>query len=64
MKIGSKMYVTDLLAGEYSILHPDNTVVCQIRTSRTAVEDDAEEEGEEGAEEGEEGAAEEGAAKE
>lgn len=64
MKIGSKMYVTDFPVGEFTILHPDNTVVCQIRTSRTAVEDEAEdEEGAEG-EEGEEGAAEEGAAKE
>jgi len=56
MKIGNKMYITDLLAGDYTILHPDNTVVCQVRTSRTAVEDEEEEE-EEG-EEGEEGAAE------
>ena len=32
-------------------MHPENTVVCQVRTSRNAIEDDEEEEeGAEGAE--------------
>ena len=49
MKIGAKMYVTAVQDEKYSILHSDNTVICQIRTSRTAVADVAEEE-EEGSE--------------
>ena len=55
MKIGSKMYITAVKQDTFSILHTDNTVICQVRTSRTAVDDDDEEE-EEGAE-GAEGAA-------
>jgi len=39
LKIGSKLYVTQLATGDYTILHPDNTVVCQVRTSRKAVVD-------------------------
>jgi large subunit ribosomal protein L25 len=54
MKIGSKMYVTALETEDYAIMHTDNTVICQVRTSRTAVEDEEEEDEEEG-EEGEEG---------
>ena len=57
MKIGAKMYITAVKEDTFSILHTDNTVICQIRTSRTAVDDEEEEEeGEEGAE-GAEGAA-------
>ena len=61
MRIGNKLYVTTLQSDEYAIMHPDNTVVCQVRTSRVAVdeeEDDEEEEGEEGAEAGAEATAE------
>ena len=55
MKIGAKMYITAVKQDTFSILHTDNTVICQIRTSRTAVDDEEEEEEEEGAE-GAEGA--------
>lgn len=67
MKIGNKMYVTAVKSDDFKILHSDNTVVCQIRTSRTAVVDEVDEdeteegevaEGAEGAEEGAEAAAE------
>ncbi|RMA66224.1 50S ribosomal protein L25/general stress protein Ctc [Ulvibacter antarcticus] len=55
MKIGAKMYVTAVKSDKFSILHADNTVICQVRTSRTAVEDEeTDEEAVEG-EEGEEG---------
>src|SRR5690606_33869310 len=53
MRIGNKMYVTAIKTDNYKIMHPDNTVICQVRTSRTAiVEIEEEEEGttEEGAE--------------
>ena len=49
LKIGNKLYVTALASDGITIMHPDNTVVCQVRTSRTAVADD-EDEDEEGAE--------------
>jgi len=51
LKIGNKLYVTALEHDDYSFMHPDNTVVCQVRTSRVAVEEEEEEEeGAEGAE--------------
>lgn len=51
LRIGSKLYVTALPIENVKIMHPDNTVVAQVRTSRVAVEDleeDEDEEGEEG----------------
>ena len=49
--IGSKLYITELENEDYKFLHPDNTVVCQVRRSRLAIVDEVEEEeGEEGAE--------------
>jgi len=51
MRIGNKMYTKSLKTDNYKIMHPDNTVICQVRTSRTAIADVEEEtEGEEGAE--------------
>ena len=50
LKIGDKVSVADLLNEKYTFLHKDNTVVCQVRTSRTAVAEDEDEETEEGAE--------------
>ena len=58
LRIGHKLYVTALENEKFSILHPDNTVVVQVRTARSAVLTDEEEEGEE------EGTAEEGATEE
>ena len=55
LKIGSKFYITELKNDDYKFLHPDNTVVCQVRRSRLAivdVEDEDEVEGEEGTEAG------------
>lgn len=48
LKIGNKLYVTALENEAYKFMHPDNTVVCQVRTSRNAVnvDDEEEEEGE------------------
>ncbi|WP_452230842.1 MULTISPECIES: 50S ribosomal protein L25/general stress protein Ctc [unclassified Lacinutrix] len=48
LKIGDKVSVADLNQEKYTLLHSDNTVVCQIKTSRTAVVDDEDEEGAEG----------------
>ena len=58
LKIGDKLYVTELTSDKFEILHPDNTVVVQVRRSRLAMslESDEEEGDEEGADEGAEGA--------
>jgi large subunit ribosomal protein L25 len=56
LNIGDKLSVAELVAlGDFSILHPDNTIVAQVRVSRLAVsaegeDDEDEEEGAEGAE--------------
>jgi large subunit ribosomal protein L25 len=58
LKIGSKLYITSLENPDYKFLHPDNTVVCQVRRSRASVaefEDELEEAAAEAASEGEEG---------
>ena len=55
LKIGSKMYITELPNPDFTFLHPDNTVVCQVRRSRASV---AEFEGEDEEEEGTEATAE------
>ena len=49
LKIGNKVYVSELLNDAYNFLHSDNTVVCQVKQSRVSVDIDDEEE-DEGAE--------------
>ncbi len=46
LKIGQKLYVTAVESEDYKIQHPDNTVICQVRTSRNlvALEDEEDEE--------------------
>jgi large subunit ribosomal protein L25 len=46
LKIGGKVYVSELKNDAYSFLHSDNTVVCQVKRSRVSVDDLEEEEGE------------------
>ncbi|WP_430908245.1 50S ribosomal protein L25/general stress protein Ctc [Maribacter sp. 2-571] len=51
LKIGQNISVASLINDDFTILHPDTTVVVQVKTARTAIAtDDEEEEGEEGAE--------------
>ena len=52
LNIGDKTLVSDLATGDFKILHPDNTVVVQVRVSRLAVaaEDEDDEDETEGAE--------------
>ena len=38
LELGSKLYVTELENENYRFLHPDNTVVCQVRASRTSLQ--------------------------
>ena len=57
LNIGDKVYITELSNENYEFLHPDNTVVCQVRKARAAMALATEdEEGEEGDETSEEGA--------
>ena len=37
LEMGNKLYVTKLAQDKYKIMHPDNTVVCQVRVSRAAM---------------------------
>ena len=50
LKIGSKLLVTSLFNDEYTFMHPDNTVVVQVRTSRNATAEAEEEATEEATE--------------
>ncbi len=37
LKIGNKLYITELENEAYKFLHPDNTVVCQVKRSRASM---------------------------
>jgi large subunit ribosomal protein L25 len=51
LNLGNKLYTAELQNEAYTILHPDNTVVCQVRTSRASIkEEEVELETAEGAE--------------
>ena len=57
LELGDKFYTSELESDDYELIHPDNTVVCQVRTSRASMalpEDEEGIESEEGVE-GEEG---------
>ena len=42
LQLGNKLYTSKLQSEDYTILHPDNTVVCQVRTSRNSMKLEAE----------------------
>jgi large subunit ribosomal protein L25 len=37
LEMGNKLYVTKLVTNNFKLMHPDNTVVCQVRISRAAM---------------------------
>lgn len=43
LEVGNKLYITSLKNDKYTILHPDNTVVAQVRMSRNATKSPEEE---------------------
>ena len=43
LELGNKLYTAELQKEDYTILHPDNTVVCQVRTSRASIIEEEEE---------------------
>ena len=49
MRIGNKIYVTAVESDVYKVMHTENTVICQVRSSRTAIAEIEEEEAEEAA---------------
>ncbi len=52
LELGNKLYTAQIAQEKFSFLHPDNTVVCQVKTSRASIKSEATEEGaEEGTEE-------------
>ena len=55
LNLGDKISTADLDSGNFTILHPDNTVVCKVRISRASMslEEDLEEQEEETTEESE-----------
>lgn len=56
LNLNDKVTIQDLLNDNYSFIHPENMVVCQVKMSRASMSlttEDEEEEGEEGEEEGE-----------
>jgi large subunit ribosomal protein L25 len=50
LRIGGTISVDSMRVDEYSIMHPDNQAIVQVKASRTSVADDEEDEDEEGAE--------------
>ena len=54
LELGNKLIIEELKTSDYIILHPDNTVVCKVRTSRASIEvEEVEDETTEDSEEGE-----------
>ena len=47
LNIGDRVYITELENESYTFLHPDNTVVCQVRRARAAIVDEVESDEEE-----------------
>ena len=52
LKIGDKIFISELANEKFTFLHPDNTVVAQVRMARAAVVEEVEEGGEEATAEG------------
>ncbi len=44
LKIGNKLYVTEIKSDDFIVQHPENTVICQVKTSRNLIADLEEEE--------------------
>ena len=42
LKIGDKLFISELASEDFTFLHPDNTVVVQVRMARTVVKVDEE----------------------
>jgi len=40
LELGNKLYTSELQNESYTILHPDNTVVCQVRASRASIKEE------------------------
>lgn len=38
LELGNKILTSNILSEDFKILHPDNTVICKVRTSRASIE--------------------------
>ena len=43
LELGQKIYTVDLKHDDYSFLHSENTVICQVKTSRASLMPEIEE---------------------
>jgi len=39
LELGNKLYTSELESDNYTFLHPDNTVVCQVKVARTSLKE-------------------------
>ena len=39
LELGDKLYTSELMDNKYELLHPDNTVVCQVKVARTSLKE-------------------------
>ena len=37
LQMGNKLYVTKVVTNNYKLMHPENTVICQVKISRAAM---------------------------
>lgn len=37
LQMGNKLYITKVITHDFKLMHPDNTVVCQVKISRAAM---------------------------
>lgn len=44
LEMGNKFYTAELKNDNYTLLHPDNTVVCQVKASRASIKAEADKE--------------------
>jgi large subunit ribosomal protein L25 len=44
LNLGNKISVNELESRDFTILHPENTVICKVRTSRASMSIEEEEE--------------------
>jgi large subunit ribosomal protein L25 len=39
LKLGDKLFTSSIESENFTFVHPDNTVICQVRTSRAAIKE-------------------------
>ncbi|PTM02279.1 MAG: 50S ribosomal protein L25, partial [Candidatus Arcticimaribacter sp.] len=39
LELGGKLFTSSIESENFTFVHPDNTVICQVRTSRAAIKE-------------------------